>query len=46
MTDRVRELGANAEAFRNILGVASFAEIYASKFDAAMSLLNQKAARK
>jgi hypothetical protein len=45
MTDRIRELGANAEAFRKAIGVASFAEIYANKFDAAMALLNRKAAK-
>jgi hypothetical protein len=46
LNDRIADLGQNPIQFRALLGVESFADIYANKFDAAMSLLSQKAARK
>ena len=35
--------GADAVKFRKVIGVESFAEIYANKFDAVMAKLNLKA---
>ena len=42
----VAELKADPVEFRNLLGVESLGDIYADKFDAAMRLLNQTAARR